>query len=190
MVAVDRVVHRRDVALVMPWRNGGGTTTELVRVPPHGEAFDWRVSVAEVATDGPFSEFPGCDRLIVLLSGAGMDLRFEDSGEVVSLRAPLDACRFGGERPVTAHLVGGPTADLNLMWRREAFDAAMAIAEVAGAVTIGERDGTTLVHIVRGAIEVDGDTAAGVGDLVEWQGAQVAVGDATAIVFTLGSKEA
>ncbi len=190
MVAVGRVVHRRGAAVAMPWRNGGGSTTELTREPRQGDAFDWRVSVAEVAADGPFSEFSGYDRVIVLLAGDGMNLRFDDTGEVVTLRTPLDALRFDGERPVSAHLVGGPTTDLNLIWRRAAFDAEAAVVEAAGSRIIGNGDGTTLVHIVRGEIEIDGDRAASAGDLVEWRGAQVVVGDATAVVFTVSSREA
>ncbi len=45
---------------------------------PAGAALDeflWRVSIADVERDGPFSRFPGIDRTIVLLEGAGMRLR-------------------------------------------------------------------------------------------------------------------
>ena len=51
---------------VMPWKNGGGTTTE-VAVSPEGaglDHFDWRISMARVEQDGPFSTFPGIDRTL------------------------------------------------------------------------------------------------------------------------------
>src|SRR4029453_7140835 len=55
-----------------PWKNGAGRTTEIA-VHPAGaglDAFAWRVSIASVERNGPFSAFPGIDRTIVLLDGA------------------------------------------------------------------------------------------------------------------------
>ncbi len=61
----------------MPWKNGAGRTTEIAVYPPGAslDAFLWRVSIADVERDGPFSRFPGIDRTIVLLEGGGMRLR-------------------------------------------------------------------------------------------------------------------
>src|SRR4029077_2512621 len=61
----------------MPWKNGAGRTTEIAVHPPGAalDAFAWRVSIADVEQDGPFSRFPGIDRTIVLLGGSGMRLR-------------------------------------------------------------------------------------------------------------------
>ncbi|MBS0193963.1 MAG: HutD family protein [Proteobacteria bacterium] len=71
------------------WRNGGGWTREIAsgRMPvesvatsmPTGD-WDWRLSIAEIERDGPFSEFAGCDRVLVLLSGNGMRLNFTGTG--------------------------------------------------------------------------------------------------------------
>jgi len=50
----------------MPWKNGGGETVEIA-ISPQGAGladFDWRVSMATVASDGPFSVFPGIDRTL------------------------------------------------------------------------------------------------------------------------------
>ena len=60
----------------MPWKNGGGHTTEIAAEPPGAgmASFAWRVSVADIAHDGPFSAFPGVDRTLVLLAGDGMRL--------------------------------------------------------------------------------------------------------------------
>ena len=71
----------------MPWKNGGGLTHEIA-VHPSGAgmaAFEWRVSVAEVAQDGPFSRFPGVDRTLVLLAGNGV--RLEGTGDPLDLRS-------------------------------------------------------------------------------------------------------
>ena len=65
-----------------PWKNGGGTTREIAAFPPGAglDDFGWRLSVAEVERDGPFSVFSGVDRTIVLLDGAGMRLRDRNTG--------------------------------------------------------------------------------------------------------------
>ena len=64
----------------MPWKNGAGRTTEIAAHPAGAalDAFAWRVSIADVERDGPFSRFPGIDRTIVLLDGAGMRLACPD----------------------------------------------------------------------------------------------------------------
>ena len=70
--------HRR-----MPWKNGGGETVEVI-VHPEGASlsdFGWRVSMASVASDGPFSVFPGIDRTLAVLSGNGMALSIEGLGD-------------------------------------------------------------------------------------------------------------
>jgi uncharacterized protein len=40
----------------MPWKNGGGETTEIAVFPPGAslDAIAWRLSMASVAADGPF----------------------------------------------------------------------------------------------------------------------------------------
>lgn len=102
----------------MPWKSGGGTTWE-VAIHPAGanwSNFEWRISVAEVASDGPFSSFPGIDRTLVVLAGGGM--RLDGAAEApVDLR-PGDAVAFPGEARVTSTLLDGPTRDFNLMVRR------------------------------------------------------------------------
>jgi len=54
-----RIIRANDCKTT-PWKNGGGSTTEIA-IGPTGaslEAFDWRVSMARVAFDGPFSDSP------------------------------------------------------------------------------------------------------------------------------------
>ena len=56
--------------VAMPWKNGGGTTRQVAVYPPLAslETFQWRVSVATIARDGPFSQFAGFDRFLVPLA--------------------------------------------------------------------------------------------------------------------------
>ena len=94
----------------MPWKNGAGRTTEIA-VHPAGaalDAFAWRVSIADVERDGPFSRFPGIDRTIVLLDGAGMRLRSGASDiELTTRFVPHD---FSGDDAIECTLVAGPCA--------------------------------------------------------------------------------
>lgn len=107
---------------VMPWKNGGGSTTQIA-VAPEGaglEAFDWRVSMADVAGDGPFSSFPGIDRTLAILSGAGM--RLDIAGRApMELTASSAPAAFPADVPTSAGLVDGPIRDLNVMTRRGVF---------------------------------------------------------------------
>ncbi len=113
---------RLEDTLPQPWRNGGGSTWELLAWP---QAAPWqvRVSVAEIARDGPFSAFPGVDRWFAVLEGAGVVLALPQ-GE--RLQAPADApLRFDGEAAPACRLVHGPTLDLNLMVERGGGSGAM-----------------------------------------------------------------
>ena len=102
-----------------PWKNGGGVTRELACHPEGADfaTFLWRVSIAEVNRSGPFSCFPGIDRSITLLSGAGMQLTFAD-GKTHPLIAPLVPYQFIGEAALNAQLVDAGCEDFNLMCRR------------------------------------------------------------------------
>lgn len=108
-----RIIRRSDQRVV-PWKNGRGETLEIAVHPPGStlEDFDWRVSSATVAEDGPFSAFPGIDRTLVVLDGPGLTLD--------GVRLDRHAVhRFAGDVPVSARLHGGPVRDLNVMTRRE-----------------------------------------------------------------------
>jgi environmental stress-induced protein Ves len=97
---------------VSPWKNGGGTTQSLVCWP---NPSDWvfRMSVARIDSDGPFSEFKGVDRWFAVLSGEGVVLQFpERRVEAGALDA---AVQFSGDLPCQCSLINGPTVDFNLM---------------------------------------------------------------------------
>lgn len=113
--------HRR-----MPWKNGGGETIEIA-VHPHGaglDDFDWRVSIARVASDGPFSAFEDVDRILVVLEGEGLELSVEGMGPHI-LTTRSDPIAFPADRPTAARLTAGPITDLNVMTRRGRATAAL-----------------------------------------------------------------
>lgn len=131
------------------WRNQMGWTREIYKSPEGGE-WDWRLSIAEIERDSAFSSFPGIDRELVLLSGNGLRLRFED-GEVHELHPPHGKLRFAGERVVTGELVDGPTHDFNLMWRRDAVHAELWHRPLVGPMVIFAEPHTIwAVHLLAG----------------------------------------
>ena len=87
---MTRRVLTGDDFRAMPWRNGGGSTCELYRLPhpQRPDDFALRLSIATVAQGGPFSSFPLVDRTLLLLEGDGMALQFE-AGDEVLLSEPL-----------------------------------------------------------------------------------------------------
>ena len=131
------------------WKNGFGWTREIVCSPGQGD-WDWRLSIAEIEEDAPFSRFDGIDRELVLLAGNGLRLCFDD-GAVHELLPPHDRLRFAGERSATGVLVDGPTQDFNLMWRRTAIDAQLWHRPLVGPMVVfAEPDSVWAVHLIAG----------------------------------------
>ena len=131
------------------WKNGLGWTREIACSPETG-GWDWRVSIAEIERDAEFSSFPGIERELVLLSGNGLRLLFDD-GEMRELRPPHDQSRFAGERQVRGELLDGPTHDFNLMWRREHLDAQLWRRPLVGPMLLFADAGETWVlHLLWG----------------------------------------
>ena len=115
------IVRARDY-LIMPWKNGGGATTEIA-VGPSGaslETFDWRISMARVASDGPFSRFVGIDRTLAVIAGSGLVLTIGDRAPI-TLAAESAPVSFDGEAITSTKLLAGEITDLNVMTRRGRF---------------------------------------------------------------------
>ncbi|EDT03464.1 protein of unknown function DUF886 [Burkholderia ambifaria IOP40-10] len=136
----------RGAALVAsPWKNGGGITREVASC-----AYEWRVSIADIDRDGPFSRFDGIDRLLIVLDGAGMTLGAGVLGE-------FDVASFPGEAPVTAHLANGPVRVFNLMTYRGAARASVDIVRAPGRRTLAAD--TVLLLCAQGSVEVQAGPA-------------------------------
>jgi environmental stress-induced protein Ves len=107
------VVRLADAAL-QPWRNGGGVTRELLAWP-HPDDWRVRISVADIAADGPFSTFPGVQRWFTVLQGGGVALSIDGVEQVCRVGdAPV---AFSGEASSACRLLAGPSRDLNFMLR-------------------------------------------------------------------------
>jgi uncharacterized protein len=138
-----------------PWKNGGGTTRDIAVSPPSAslDTFDWRLSLAQVDRDGPFSCFDNVDRTLVLLNGS-MTLH-ENNRRIDLVRN--DPFAFEGERAIEA-TVAGSTLDFNVMTRRGRASHAARCESFAKQSNVETRADRTLVlfALERGLI-VDGE---------------------------------
>ena len=160
--ATTRRLRVADIAAT-PWRNGGGVTRQIATGGLTGVSAEedttwgWRVSLAEVVAEGPFSIFPETDRLIAVIEGAGMDLQAAD-GTSLAL-PPFQPVRFAGEVPYFGRLSDGPVRDLNVMVRRGHYDGNMEIrqgpcrveaaSEPGGALLLLNLTGACRLHLAK-----------------------------------------
>ena len=117
-----------------PWRNGGGVTREILRREQDG-AFAWRISIADVASEGPFSAFPGLQRILTVIEGEGMRLvRPDGSFLSADLISPVS---FSGEEPIIGALPNGPCRDFNVMWNPATNDASVSVVTAGQTAASG-----------------------------------------------------
>ena len=113
-----------DALPVSRWRNGGGETREIVSYPPGVADFAWRASIATIAADGPFSPFPGIDRVITLLHGDSVLLRHAQGEQQLQPHQPWP---FPGEWAIDAQIGDSACQDFNIMTRRDSWQAQVAV---------------------------------------------------------------
>lgn len=108
----------------MPWKNGGGTTRALAEdVDAQGTVL-WRLSLADIDRDGPFSVFPGMQRHHVIVRGAGLTL---DARDLQITACPFSVVDFGGDTPFQARLTDGPCQAVNLIYDPRHIAASMDV---------------------------------------------------------------
>lgn len=136
----------------MPWKNGGGMTTELAKGGQGSgdQSWTWRVSMADVASDGPFSIFTGIDRSIAVIEGDGMDLHYPDGRKTgLDLNKVVN---FDGGDSIEGKLRNGAIKDINVMADRRYFKAILEIAsgpiEIEKSTLAGS---ILLIHILEGS---------------------------------------
>ena len=115
-----------------PWRNGGGVTRELASHPRAASAqdgaWDWRVSIAEVSKAGPFSVFPGMERVITVIDGELLLLSVDGAEHPLEKYRPF---RFSGEAASAGALPTGDIKDLNVITRQGSFKGYISIIELS-----------------------------------------------------------
>jgi len=144
----------------MPWKNGGGITTEILAEPRAEGGNLWRLSIAEVAQSGPFSDFSGYDRIIMLIEGAGFTLDFEGAPSQ-RLDQPYEPFPFDGGWKTNCTLIDGPVRDFNLMAARDAGGAELTVARLdAGGISVAAAK-TVVFHAFDGDATVSGRPLSG-----------------------------
>ena len=125
-----------------PWRNGGGVTREVARHPRtpsvqtapqtarrrQDNAWDWRVSIAEVSKAGPFSAFAGMDRVLTVIDGDLLLLSVDGAEHPLEKYRPF---RFSGDADSAGALPTGDIRDLNVITRNGAFKGYTSIIELS-----------------------------------------------------------
>lgn len=155
-----KLIRSADIAPTK-WKNGGGSTRTLVQCPAKSGLtdFGWRISIASIEQDGPFSSFAGIDRTLILLDGRGMLLDFD--GRQVRVDASAPRIDFPGEAAPGCRLIDGPTTDFNLMWARKAGPAVLHSVQLLGEQERKAAPGCTLAAYLR-----SGHASSAVGELV------------------------
>jgi uncharacterized protein len=138
------------------WKNGGGTTRDLLAWPDPAH-WQLRISIAAIERDGPFSDFSGIDRWFAVLDGEGVALQLGDEHREIRLGAP--PLHFDGALAPMCRLLGGPTSDLNLLTRHDAGRSVMTAA-TAGRDWVSYAAWRALVAVNAVELLVDGRVAA------------------------------
>ncbi|HQO10036.1 MAG TPA: HutD family protein [Clostridiales bacterium] len=137
----------------MPWKNGKGTTRELyIRSEEGKDEFIFRLSIAGVTENGPFSDFSGYDRVLMMLEGNGVDLKHSD-GTSHKIRGYSDMAVFSGDLKTTAELCCGPIKDFNVMTLREVCQT--EVIAVNGEVVLSENSGELFIFCCGDSAEAE-----------------------------------
>ncbi len=139
-------IQRSSEHIPMPWANGRGTSYEIVSDRNEAGEWTWRLAMAPVNEDGPFSRIECVNRSLAVVEGAGMLLSV-DRKKLQCL--PMQVVRFRGDAVTEAALTDGPIMDINLMVRRKEADGEMAMVSDAGLL-----NGASIVVAVGGSAQV------------------------------------
>jgi len=113
----------------MPWANGRGTSYEIASDRDDAGNWSWRLAMAPVNEDGPFSRIECVNRFLAVVEGAGMLLSVDR--KKVQCK-PMQVVRFRGDAITEAVLTDGPITDINLMIRRKEAEGEMAVVSDSG----------------------------------------------------------
>lgn len=137
---------------IQRWRNGGGSTREIVRVGPD-TGFEWRASLARVERSGPFSAFPACHRHSALVDGGPLALAWAD-GRSLALEPRMKAHAYPGEPPPQGLLDGEAALVFNLI-ARSGLDARLLPRTLVGSMVFFDQAGVDwLLYLMSGEAEL------------------------------------
>lgn len=137
----------------VPWKNGKGMTKELfVKFEQGRSEYAFRISIAGVTENGPFSDFSGYDRILMMLEGNGITLEHSD-GTVNEIKNYADMAVFSGDLKTEAMLKDGPIKDFNVMTLRGVCRS--EVIAINGEAAFTEDDGELLICCCGDFIEVE-----------------------------------
>ena len=148
-----------------PWKNGGGTTREIA-IARSGDALIWRLSIADVGVDGPFSKFEGLSRILTVIEGEGMELIGQEATLQADYAVPVS---FDGAVEIESRLKNGALRDLNLIYNPVFCTGHARVITAAARYYIEAKPGRIVaLHCMTGSVALaetellhKGDTALG-----------------------------
>ena len=124
---VQRAVDRTPV----PWKNGLGVQYEITCDGSLPDDWTWRLSIADITQNVPFSSFPGVTREFCVADGNGVVLNVNG---VDHRCEPGSITTFRGDDVVFATLINGPMRALNLMVRDGAKSRSLRLGTVGQSI--------------------------------------------------------
>jgi uncharacterized protein len=159
---IMRIIRFTDLQQT-PWKNGGGITREIA-IERAGDALIWRLSIADVGVDGPFSKFEGLSRILTVIEGHGMELIGHDATLQADYAVPVS---FDGALEIQSRLKDGPLRDLNLIYDPSFCTGHAQVIPTASKHSVDAKRGRTIaLHCIAGTVALGetellykGDTA-------------------------------
>lgn len=148
-------IYRQSDLVETAWKNGGGITRHIA-AEMAGDTTIWRLSMADVSTDGPFSSFPGLMRILTVVHGGGMILHADDGDLLADFAEPVT---FDGATGIVAELTKGPLRDFNLMFDPHRCEGQAHVKH--GPLETGVLGGaaeTAVLHCIAGVTRVNDQT--------------------------------
>lgn len=165
----------------VPWRNGGGVTREIAQCAGR-DGFLWRLSIADVCAEGPFSVFAGMSRLLTMVEGDGLALSCPEAVFDVPYCEPV---RFSGDTKVRSVLRQGKIRNFNVIFDPAVIDAQVTVLIGPTIKTFAPDVGALrAIFCVQGDFECEGEVGQqGAFVLMENRDQTISVKDQSRVLF-------
>ena len=145
-------VLKRNELVDVPWKNGGGITRNIAKGLADNRTA-WTISRADVAQDGPFSDFTGMTRVLTVVSGGAMELQASSHTITAHMWQPV---YFDGALKVQSSLTEGPLTDLNLMFDPILCDGLVIThCDPFKGLVVRPKHGLLAFHVMAGAPKIN-----------------------------------
>lgn len=144
-----------------PWKNGLGTTRQIVIWPLDADLsnFEWRVSAAAIIFPGHFSHYPGVSRSLSVLEGKSAALKLGEETKTLAYQGPV--VKFDGGDHAEVLSTDGPVLDYNVMSRDAVVEHELACVTLKKEEVYSRKGDYTLVTVFKGCkFIIGGDVVA------------------------------